>query len=134
MAALKEGMSFEGVVTNVTAFGAFVDIGVHQDGLVHISQLSDEFVKDPADVVKAGDKLRVRVLAVDIDRKRISLSAKSEVPDSRETRGDKESKPSRDFRSDKNRSKGGGKGNKRGGNKGAPRGDFSNRPFANLLG
>jgi uncharacterized protein len=134
MAALKEGMSFEGVVTNVTAFGAFVDIGVHQDGLVHISQLSDDFVKDPADVVKAGDKLRVRVLSVDIDRKRISLSAKSEIPDTREPRGDKDAGPSRDFRSDKNRPKGGGKGNKRGSNKGAPRGDFSNRPFANLLG
>jgi uncharacterized protein len=62
----------EGVVTNVTAFGAFVDVGVHQDGLVHISQLSDRFVKDPHSVVKAGEKLRVRVLEVDAARKRIS--------------------------------------------------------------
>ncbi len=77
---LKPGMTFEGVVTNVTAFGAFVDIGVHQDGLVHVSQLSNGFVKNPAEVVKAGDKLQVRVLEIDLPRKRISLSAKSEQP------------------------------------------------------
>jgi protein Tex len=75
---LKEGMRFEGIVTNVTAFGAFVDIGVHQDGLVHISQLADRFVKNPADVVKAGEKLKVRVLTIDLERKRISLSARTE--------------------------------------------------------
>ncbi len=74
---LVEGMVLEGVVTNVTAFGAFVDIGVHQDGLVHISQLADTYVKDPADVVKTGQVLKVRVLEVDVARKRISLSAKS---------------------------------------------------------
>jgi uncharacterized protein len=74
---LKPGMSLEGVVTNVTAFGAFVDVGVHQDGLVHISQLADRFVKDPAEVVQVGDKLQVRVLEVDLERKRISLSARS---------------------------------------------------------
>jgi uncharacterized protein len=73
---LKPGMEIEGVVTNVTAFGAFVDVGVHQDGLVHVSQLADRFVKNPADVVKVGDKLRVRVLEVDLERKRISLSAR----------------------------------------------------------
>lgn len=77
---LKPGMTFEGVVTNVTAFGAFVDIGVHQDGLVHVSQLSNGFVKNPADVVKAGDKLQVRLMEVDVARKRISLTAKSEQP------------------------------------------------------
>jgi uncharacterized protein len=60
------------VVTNVTAFGAFVDVGVHQDGLVHVSQLSDRFVKDPSEVVKVGDKLKVRVLEVDLVRKRIA--------------------------------------------------------------
>ncbi len=75
---LKPEMRLEGVVTNVTAFGAFVDIGVHQDGLVHISQLADRFVKDPGDVVKAGDIIQVRVLEVDVQRKRIALSAKSE--------------------------------------------------------
>jgi uncharacterized protein len=74
---LEIGMRLEGVVTNVTAFGAFVDIGVHQDGLVHISELADQFVKDPSDVVKAGQVIQVRVLEVDAQRKRISLSAKS---------------------------------------------------------
>jgi uncharacterized protein len=76
MEDLKTEMVLEGVVTNVTAFGAFVDIGVHQDGLVHVSQLSDRFVKDPNEVVKVGDKLSVRVLEVDLVRKRIALSAK----------------------------------------------------------
>jgi len=74
---LKPGMRLEGTVTNVTAFGAFVDIGVHQDGLVHISELSDNFVKDPRDVVKAGQVVSVRVKEVDADRKRIGLSMKS---------------------------------------------------------
>jgi protein Tex len=71
---LKDGMILEGVVTNVTNFGAFVDIGVHQDGLVHISALSDKFVKDPHTVVKAGDVVKVKVMSVDIPRKRIGLS------------------------------------------------------------
>ncbi len=75
---LKEGMELKGIVTNVTAFGAFVDIGVHQDGLVHISQLSDRFIKDPSEVVQAGDRIDVRVLEIDLQRKRISLSAKKE--------------------------------------------------------
>ena len=74
---VKEGMKLEGVVTNVTAFGAFVDIGVHQDGLVHLSELSDSFVSDPKSVVKAGDRLQVTVIGVDKARGRISLSAKS---------------------------------------------------------
>jgi uncharacterized protein len=74
---LRKGMTLPGIVTNVTAFGAFVDIGVHQDGLVHISQLSDSFVKDPADFVKVQQKVKVRVIAVDLDRKRISLSMKN---------------------------------------------------------
>lgn len=77
---LQPGLVLEGVVTNVTAFGAFVDVGVHQDGLVHISQLSDRFVKDPHSVVKAGEKLRVRVLEVDAARKRISLTARLGEP------------------------------------------------------
>ncbi|CAO3452601.1 Transcription accessory protein (S1 RNA-binding domain) [Azospirillum argentinense] len=71
---LQTGMVLEGVVTNVTAFGAFVDIGVHQDGLVHISQLSTSFVKDPHAVVKAGDIVKVKVMEVDIPRKRIGLT------------------------------------------------------------
>lgn len=74
---LREGMVLEGVVTNVTDFGAFVDVGVKQDGLVHISQLADRFVKHPSDVVSVGGKLKVRVLSVDRERKRIGLSAKS---------------------------------------------------------
>lgn len=77
LADLKPGMELEGVVTNVTAFGAFVDVGVHQDGLVHISQLADRYVKDPNEVVRAGDRLKVRVLEVDLQRGRISLSARS---------------------------------------------------------
>ncbi|MDA1076819.1 MAG: Tex family protein, partial [Proteobacteria bacterium] len=71
---LTPAMVLEGVVTNVTNFGAFVDVGVHQDGLVHISMLADRFVKDPHEVVKAGDVVHVKVLEVDVDRKRISLS------------------------------------------------------------
>ncbi len=74
---LKPGMELMGIVTNVTAFGAFVDVGVHQDGLVHVSELSDRFVRDPAEVVQTGTRLKVRVLDVDIPRKRISLSARS---------------------------------------------------------
>ena len=75
---LEPGMTLPGIVTNVTAFGAFVDIGVHQDGLVHISELSDSFVKDPADFVNVQQKVKVRVIAVDLERKRISLSMKSQ--------------------------------------------------------
>jgi uncharacterized protein len=71
---LVEGMILEGTVTNVTNFGAFVDVGVHQDGLVHISALSNTFVKDPRDVVKAGDIVKVKVMEVDVPRKRIGLS------------------------------------------------------------
>jgi uncharacterized protein len=77
---LKPGMELEGVVTNITAFGAFVDVGVHQDGLVHISQLADKFVKDPHDVVKVGDRIQVRVLEVDLDRRRIALTARRGAP------------------------------------------------------
>ncbi|HEY5780410.1 MAG TPA: Tex family protein, partial [Lysobacter sp.] len=71
---LQVGMILEGVVSNVAAFGAFVDIGVHQDGLIHISALSDKYVKDPREVVKAGDVVKVRVIEVDIPRKRIALT------------------------------------------------------------
>lgn len=74
---LVPGMTLEGVVSNVAAFGAFVDIGVHQDGLVHVSELSDRFVRDPREVVKVGDIVRVRVLDVDVARNRISLSMRS---------------------------------------------------------
>jgi protein Tex len=79
LAQVREGMTLNGVVTNVAAFGAFVDVGVHQDGLVHVSELASRFVKDPAEVVKAGDRVRVRVLSVDLPRKRMSLSIKALV-------------------------------------------------------
>ena len=86
LADLKPGMILEGTVTNVAAFGAFVDIGVHQDGLVHVSAMSQNFVKDPRDVVKPGDIVRVKVLDVDIPRKRISLTLRLE---DEKPRGDK---------------------------------------------
>ena len=89
---LKPGMRLEGTVTNVAAFGAFVDIGVHQDGLVHVSQLADRFIKDPHEVVKAGDVVSVRVVEVDVARKRIALTmrkdtARTDSPPSRDQRG-----------------------------------------------
>ncbi len=77
MEDLKPGLKLPGIVTNVTAFGAFVDIGVHQDGLVHVSQLSDQFVKNAADVVKVGQRVTVTVTEVDLPRKRIALSMKA---------------------------------------------------------
>ena len=86
MEDLKPGMVLEGVVTNVTAFGAFVDIGVHNDGLVHVSQLAEQFVKDPSEVVKVGQRLKVRVLEIDHARKRIALSARP--PQQRQPRND----------------------------------------------
>ncbi len=79
MSDLRPGMSLPGIVTNITAFGAFVDIGVHQDGLVHTSQLANRFVKDPNEIVKLGQKVTVRVVEVDAARKRISLSMKDET-------------------------------------------------------
>ncbi|QND49722.1 RNA-binding transcriptional accessory protein [Rhizobium lusitanum] len=88
---LKPGMLLEGTVTNVAAFGAFVDIGVHQDGLVHVSQLADRFVKDPHEIVKAGDVVKVKVVDVDAKRKRISLTMRKDggaetAPAARESR------------------------------------------------
>ncbi|GFE56260.1 Tex family protein [Geobacter sp. AOG1] len=77
---LMEGMILQGVVTNVTAFGAFVDIGVHQDGLVHVSHLASRFIKDPNDAVRVGDVVKVKVLSADVQRKRIALSIKEAEP------------------------------------------------------
>jgi len=77
---LEVGMMLEGTVTNLTKFGAFVDIGVHQDGLVHISEMADRYVKDPSEVCGVGDIVRVKVLSVDLNRKRIALSMKSKLP------------------------------------------------------
>ncbi|MGP2490752.1 Tex family protein [Mesorhizobium sp. PUT5] len=84
---LKPGMLLEGTVTNVAAFGAFVDIGVHQDGLVHVSQLADRFVKDAHEVVKAGDVVKVRVVEVDIKRKRIGLTMRKDGGADRQPQG-----------------------------------------------
>ncbi|MFH9978780.1 Tex family protein [Streptomyces sp. NPDC017179] len=91
IADLASGMVLEGVVTNVAAFGAFVDVGVHQDGLVHVSAMSKQFVKDPRDVVKPGDIVKVKVLDVDIPRKRISLTLRLDdeaAPQDRQAQGD----------------------------------------------
>jgi len=87
---LKPGMKLPGIVTNVTAFGAFVDIGVHQDGLVHVSQLADRFVSNPAEVVKVQQKVQVTVVEVDLERKRIALSMRinPELPGTRPARGE----------------------------------------------
>jgi uncharacterized protein len=74
---LQVGMTLEGIVTNVTKFGAFVDVGIHQDGLVHISELSDRYIKEPSDVVKAGQIVKVHVLSADAKTKRIALSMKT---------------------------------------------------------
>ncbi len=132
---LRVGMTLEGVVTNVTAFGAFVDVGVHQDGLVHISKLSDRFVKDPAEVVRVGDKLRVHVMDVDAPRKRISLSAKSQDAAGART----EVRKPAHKRSHPQRS-GNGPGPDRSAKtserkgQGKPAGGFANNPFAKLKG
>ena len=107
---LLPGMRLEGTVTNVAAFGAFVDIGVHQDGLVHISQLSDSFVTDPSKVVKAGQVVKVVVTSVDEKAKRIGLSMKSAPDIGEPVRGRKPAPKSRDKKSDNRRGKGEGMG------------------------
>ena len=113
---LKPGMILEGVVSNVAAFGAFVDIGVHQDGLVHISALSTKFVKDPREVVKAGDIVKVKVLDVDVARKRISLTLRlDDEPGADRERGERR----RDARPRDERG-GAGRGAQRGGRSGEP--------------
>jgi len=93
---LKPGMQLEGVITNVTNFGAFVDIGVHQDGLVHISAMSEKFIKDPREVVKAGDVVKVKVMELDLDRKRIGLSMRlSDDGDRTPAKGKRDANPGR---------------------------------------
>ena len=115
MADLVPGMLLEGVVTNVAAFGAFVDIGVHQDGLVHVSAMSRNFVSDPREVAKPGDVVRVKVLAVDIPRKRISLTLR--LDDEADGRG--ADSPSRTGRNATSASGPGGRGDGPG-RRGAP--------------
>src|SRR5581483_6574834 len=80
IADLQPGMTLDGIVTNVTRFGAFVDIGVHQDGLVHVSELSNRFIKDPSEFVKVGQSVKVQVMTVDPRAKRIGLSMKALEP------------------------------------------------------
>ncbi len=92
---VKAGMKLPGIVTNITAFGAFVDIGVHQDGLVHVSELSDKFVRNPADVVKVHQKVMTTVLEVDLNRRRISLSLKSGCAEERKTESSEAQKSGR---------------------------------------
>jgi uncharacterized protein len=99
---LETGMTLEGVITNVTNFGAFVDIGVHQDGLVHISALSNTFVKDPHGVVKTGDVVKVKVMEIDVKRKRIALSMRLDDEVQPQTPGSK-SEPASKNRSDRGR-------------------------------
>ncbi|PQA74991.1 Tex family protein [Brucella oryzae] len=96
---LKPGMMLEGTVTNVAAFGAFVDIGVHQDGLVHVSQLADRFIKDPHEVVKTGDVVKVRVVEVDVPRKRIGLSMRKDGGDAPAPRNNtqRDPRPAKNF-------------------------------------
>ncbi len=142
---LKPGMKLEGTVTNVTNFGAFVDVGVHQDGLVHVSQLADRFVDDPHKVVKAGDIVKVTILEVDVPRKRISMTMKSQADyqGQREKADDRSSGPRNSapgHRGSGNRgpdSKGPGGNNPRGGKGGAPRspsgGDGGNNAMAAAL-
>jgi uncharacterized protein len=143
---LKLDMQLEGVVTNVAAFGVFVDVGVHQDGLVHISELSDRFVKDPHSVVKVGDRLQVRVLAVDLERKRISLTAKkgstSKTADAAHGGGQHAGGGGRPQGQGGQRPQGRGNASNsspnagRGGpppRKDAPKAVFQNNPFASLL-
>jgi protein Tex len=134
---LKPGMELEGVVTNVTAFGAFVDVGVHQDGLVHVSQLADRFVKDPSEVVKVGEKIKVRVLEVDLDRKRIALTAKKGAAAPATAGQGQAQGQGRLPAGAPQQSRGGGGRPQQQGQQGKPKGasgeGFRNNPFANLL-
>jgi protein Tex len=134
MEDLKPGMALEGVVTNVTAFGAFVDVGVHQDGLVHVSQLADRFVKEASEVVKVGDRINVRVLEIDMVRRRIALTAKSGGVEGGARAGDRKPAPGGDQRrppgGDQRRPQGqGGPQRRQEPAKPAPSG-FKNNPFA----
>ncbi|MDR2981550.1 MAG: RNA-binding transcriptional accessory protein [Puniceicoccales bacterium] len=123
MKDLNEGQRLPGIVTNVTAFGAFVDIGVHQDGLVHVSQLADHFVKDPAEVVKVGQKVSVTVVEVDIPRKRIALSMRTNPQ--KEARGVRDSAGSPRPAQGRNMPP-------RGNDTNSSRGNFNNNPFGSL--
>lgn len=130
---LEVGMVLEGVVTNVAAFGAFVDVGVHQDGLVHVSALSRNFVKDPREVVKPGDIVKVRVVSVDVPRKRIGLTLRLDDEVGSE-RGDRQARPPRQERRGGGQGGQGGRGGqdrRGGGDRGGDRGGFGGGAPAN---
>jgi uncharacterized protein len=143
IAHLRPGMLLEGTVTNVAAFGAFVDIGVHQDGLVHVSQLADRFVRDPREVVKAGDVVKVRVVEVDPARKRIGLSMRRDAGADRDGTGRGNAEPGRPAQGPaggvRSRDGGPGAGGKGSGGKGAGKGtgggsgEGGENPFAEAL-
>ena len=128
---LSEGMKLPGIVTNVTNFGAFVDVGVHQDGLVHISQLADKYVSDPAEVVKVGQKVNVTVTEVDLNRKRIALSMRSSPEPARQKQGGGERKTNNGPR--RNHQGGGGNRNQGGGNRGGGSDSFGGNWFDQAL-
>jgi len=109
MEDLQPGQKLPGIVTNVTAFGAFVDIGVHQDGLVHISQMSDDFVKNPAEVLKVGQRVQATVMEIDMQRKRIALSLKTKVDLTPRDARPKNAATDRDVRKFQDRNSGGGR-------------------------
>ncbi|MCB0407469.1 MAG: RNA-binding transcriptional accessory protein [Bdellovibrionales bacterium] len=123
---LEKEMICPGIVTNVTNFGAFVDIGVHQDGLVHISEISNQFISDPREVVSPGDQVKVKILAVDVDKSQISLSMKFDKPAAKPARSAKPKKKAEHMGAKGKRGKG-PKG-KPGGHKGQKRGPGGSRP------
>jgi uncharacterized protein len=131
---LKPGMAIPGIVTNITAFGAFVDVGVHQDGLVHISQMADRFVKNPADIVKVQQKVKVTVMEVDVDRKRISLSMKTDAgkTDAASSETDKR-KPTEKKAPPKSSKPAKNQGNNRNKNQGKSKKPSYTSPFAEAL-
>ncbi|WP_067548048.1 Tex family protein [Nocardia crassostreae] len=129
VADLQPGMVLEGVVTNVAAFGAFVDVGVHQDGLVHVSAMSHNFVKDPREVVKSGDVVKVKVLEVDVQRQRIGLSLRLDDEPGKPERGEGRSRGGQGQRGNDGRPRQGGQGanNRQGGQGGGRQGGQGGR-------
>ncbi|MCU0926388.1 MAG: S1 RNA-binding domain-containing protein, partial [Hydrogenophaga sp.] len=136
IADLREGMVLEGTVSNVAQFGAFVDLGVHQDGLIHVSQLSHKFVNDAREVVKTGDIVKVKVLEVDAARKRISLTMKQDAaPARKDGPRDNRFEPSRGgYRDGGGRGQGGGGGGGGGGQRQPEAGGAMASAFAKLQG
>ena len=126
---LEKGMRLPGIVTNVTNFGAFVDVGVHQDGLVHISQLADHYIEDPAEIVKVGQKVQVTVTELDLDRNRIGLSMKAD-PD---TSGGSNNRNNSGRNNNRNQNRGGGDGGGRNNNRSKNDSGFGGNWFDNAM-